>query len=571
MTRDSASYPGEFPGHRLFYRGISADQVPGNYYVWQGPDGSRLFGIRLGDYARASFFHLVDRPVVHDRGRGDQSHDWSAGGKPFRVCGTGSATPYHFHLPPTGWHPERIEEAFAELESVDLGTWETPWALAMECDDSTGPFVLTPRIVAAARGLVTNGKEIVHGDLPEFVRRAREHFSEHGGEKELTVVTGEMRHPQRAGVWTDLYAEVQATRMPTKYANRRAEFALQRKAEPLATVAWCLGVEYPAPHLDRAWSMLVQSHAHDSIGGCGMDAVDDDVRNRLRQIEIVCACVAEDAFREIAGRIDTGDVPSEEILLVVFNPLPRRRDAVMRALFPTCVETDVAHAEVAFDVVERAIPLPDTREWREPYKPVQPQQNFVDLSDGRHGVAILNRGLPQYEAVDDANRTVALTLLRCNRNWSSIRLAHYPDQPGMQLQSTHTFEYAILPHEGGWEAAGVLDEALRFNVDPLVGAAGPGPGDLPRTRSFLEVEGDGLVMAALKRGEWYDAVVVRVSNPTSSQIAGAVRVAFPVAAARLVNMMEPDVEGELGVDDGRIALTVPAKRVVTLKLERAQV
>ena len=164
----------------IFYRGISADQVPGHFYTWRGPDGSELFALRLGDYARASFFHLVDRPVCFNRGRGDQTHDWALGGKPFRLCGSGSATSYHFHEPPMGWHPQRIVEAFGELEGIDLGQWETPFAMAFECDDSTGPFIATPRIIAEANKLITNGKTILHGSLPESMQAAREFMAEIG-------------------------------------------------------------------------------------------------------------------------------------------------------------------------------------------------------------------------------------------------------------------------------------------------------------------------------------------------------------------------------------------------------
>jgi len=178
----------------------------------------------------------------------------------------------------------------------------------MECDDSTGPFILTPKIIKEAQKRVTNGKKIVHGTLPEFIRMAREHLDE----KKLVTVKGEMRHPQRAGVWTDLYAEVQATRMPLKYSNRRAEIALQRVAEPMATVAWMLGAVYPQFALDRANELLLQSHAHDSIGGCGVDAVADEVMFRFRQVRVLSGIVTEAATREIAGRIDTSKCGPEE-------------------------------------------------------------------------------------------------------------------------------------------------------------------------------------------------------------------------------------------------------------------
>jgi len=770
----------------IFYRGISADQVPGHYYLWEGADGSRIFGIRLGDYARASFFHLVDRPVVFNRGRADQSHDWIRGGKPFRLCGTGSSAPYHFCRPPVGWYPERIASAFNELEDIDLGQWETPFALAMECDDSTGPFVLTPRIIKEAQKQVTNGKKIIHGNLPDFVRMAREHLDE----KKMTVVRGEMRHPQRAGVWTDLYAEVQATRMPLKYANRRAEVALQRVAEPSATIAWLLGSEYPSFSLDRAYELLLQCHAHDSIGGCGADAVADDVMGRFRQVGVLSGIVAETAAREIAGHIDTRKCAADEVLLVVFNHTPRAvsgiafaevdiahnrkiagfkvcnldgtevtaqvvrkanflatfnhpqelplrtwsdrwevrfaaaevpalgykvfkvvpaageyrhagtlltgsanmenehlavtvnpngtvdvshkadgtvlrqqnlfedrgdvgdywigafpredrivtstgasarisviedgplsasieavltldlpiaataditarcaetrpitiktvytlfkgerflriatsvdntvKDHILRAQFSTGVKTDIVHAEMPFDVVQRAIPLPDTRDWREPYRPVQPHRSFVDVSDGQRGVALLNRGLTQYEAVDDPQRTLALTLFRAHRAWNSVRLAYYPDEGGTQLQGHHFYEYALMPHQGNWDEADIFIQAEWFNVPFSVGVAGPGEGTLPPSQSFLELKGKGLVLDALKKGEWDDSLIVRISNPTGRKVNGSIRLHRKPAKAQLVNLMETEVQADMQVTDKGVAVSLKSRQILTLRLQ----
>ena len=329
----------------MFYRGISGDQVEGNYYMWEGSDGSRIFGIRLGDYARSSFFHLVDRPVVHNRGRGDQSHDWSRGGKPFHLSGTGSTSVYEFYKPPMGWHPERVEAAFRELEDVDLGKWETPFAPAMECNDSTGPFPETPRIIEEANKLIEDGRPVCQGKLPEFVERAIEYLDK----KKLTLLKGEMRYPQRAGVWTDLHAGVQATRTPLKYAHRQVEFLLQRKAEPLSTVAWMLGERYPSFFIDQCWQKLLASEAHDSIGGCGVDAVAQDVMERFRQTVIIADNLVSTACRDIAGRIDTSKFSNDDVLAIIFNPLPSPRSGVVSVEVDFACEREVKGFRVLDD------------------------------------------------------------------------------------------------------------------------------------------------------------------------------------------------------------------------------
>jgi len=769
----------------IFYRGITGDQVPGNYYFWQGPDGSRLFGVFLGDYGRVCFFHLVDRPIVFDRTWGQEQHEWNLGGKPFRMCGTGSASAYHFYQPPVGWFPERIKGAFEHLENA-IGKWETPYTLAMECDDSTGAFRFTPKIIEEANKLITNGKKVVQGSLPEFMQMAKEHFKDKT--EDLPVLTGEMRNPNRAGLFTDLYADCIATRIPTKYANRRAEFALQRLAEPITTIAWTLGMEYPHFAMDKANYLLLQNHAHDSIAGCGRDSVNDDVLHRFKQVEILSRTMTADAFREIAGRIDTSSLTNDDIIVVVFNPLPRPRSEVvraeidiakehnvngfniynldgkeaeaqivskndcfaifnhphelprrissdrwefdfmaqdipamgykvfkvvpaedymrhpgtlltgpnsmanehmeitinpngtvdivskidgtvlknqnlfddsgeagdywigmsptsnmtatslgssakitiiedgpltasieaklsmelpvsvkadssaretetreinittiykltagerflrikttidntvknhvLRALFPTGVKTDSSYAETPFDVVQRPISRPDCRDWREPIKAIEPHLSFVDLSDSRKGVAVLNRGLPQYAAIDDPQRTIALTLLRAHRAWNSVRVAHYHDQDGTQLQGTHTFEYAILPHQGNWDNGNVAFEAEKFNVTPVVGVAGAGDGELPTELSFLEVHGQGLQISAVKKGEWDDSLIVRLYNPTERHIKGTVKLGINVTKAEIINMMESQTEAKLPVKDNSIVAEVNAKKVITIK------
>jgi len=767
----------------IFYRGLALDRIPGHYYLWEGPDGSRLLGVRLGALVRYGFHFCVIRPVLFGREPNDRTYDWRAGGKPLRICGKDPSAPYIFCLPPVGWHPERLAKAFEDLEEMDLGRWEMNRAPAFACDDSTGPIPATDRIIAEANRLVDNDRRVTHATLPDFLAAARAELDE----TRLPVLTGEMRHPRR-GPGKDLFAEIQACRIPTKYANRRAEFALQRVAEPLCALAWTLGEEYPQFHLDRANLLLLSNHAHDSIGGCARDSVDEDVRNRLRQVRVIADALAEKAVCDIVRRVDTRGREGD-IALVVFNTLPRARSAVvrgeidiprdrrvgrlrvldpdgreapvqrvakseevatfwhpqetpcnmessrwefyfraadvpamgyrvfhvvadeeeargagsvlvgrnamenehlrvtvnrdgtanvtlkesnwtlrnqnsfqdrgevgdywvgrfperdrmvsslggtarvsvvehgplsaaieavvsmdlpvratddgsareretrpvqirsryrllkgerflriettventvedhiLRALFPTGIATDAANAEVPFDVVERPIPLPDDRDGGEPYRPVQPHRNFVDLNDGDRGVAVLNRGLPQYEAVDDPDRTVALTLLRCHRAWNSIRGVRYRGQRGTQLPGTHRFEYALMPHRGDWAAAGVVHEAERFNVEPLVAAVGPGEGDLPPACSFLRLEGDGVVLHALKRGEWDESLVVRLSNPTGAHVDARLTLSRPFARAQAVNLLENEVKGDLKTHGPSVIVPLPPKKIATVRI-----
>jgi alpha-mannosidase len=103
-----------------------------------------------------------------------------------------------------------------------------------------------------------------------------------------------------------------------------------------------------------------------------------------------------------------------------------------------------------------------------------PQRAFVDVSDAAGGLAILNRGLPEYEAEPaDSGVCLGLTLLRCvgwlSRDDLSTRYKHAGpplETPEAQCLGRHTFEYAVVAHRGDWLAGGVAVEAESF-VTPV--------------------------------------------------------------------------------------------------------
>ena len=81
-----------------------------------------------------------------------------------------------------------------------------------------------------------------------------------------------------------------------------------------------------------------------------------------------------------------------------------------------------------------------------------PQKSFVDISDGERGFMLANRGLPEYEAIEEADGTItiALTLLRCvewlSRDDLSTRKGHAGPgmhTPGAQMQGRWKFQYSI--------------------------------------------------------------------------------------------------------------------------------
>ncbi len=251
----------------------------------------------------------------------------------------------------------------------------------------------------------------------------------------------------------------------------------------------------------------------------------------------------------------------------------RAEDHRLRAHFPTGVASDVSHAEQHFGVVTRPVALPEADEsWPEQPVGTHPQKAFVDVNDGARGILIANRGLPEYEALDTpGGLTIALTLLRSvgwlSRDDYPARKAHAGPPlptPGAQCLGRHAFEYAIIPHEGAWERA--YPEAHRFAA-PLRARWNPqGSGLLPTRSSLLEVEGDGVVVTALKRAENGGGVVVRAYDTLDSGTKGRVRLAEPWREALVVDMKE-DALGPAEVSDGWVRLSLKPNEIATLRFQ----
>jgi len=70
-------------------------------------------------------------------------------------------------------------------------------------------------------------------------------------------------------------------------------------------------------------------------------------------------------------------------------------------------------------VLARPVAVPDSTGWVEEAFGTQPLRSWVDLTDGRDGLAILPKGLYEYEACEDRQRTLLVTSsARAALNWS---------------------------------------------------------------------------------------------------------------------------------------------------------
>ncbi|HTR62305.1 MAG TPA: glycoside hydrolase family 38 C-terminal domain-containing protein, partial [Candidatus Binataceae bacterium] len=174
---------------------------------------------------------------------------------------------------------------------------------------------------------------------------------------------GELRSPHRA----HLLPGVTSARTWIKQRDFENCYALERLADPLAALAQARGAGAGLDAwLEMAWRMELQNHPHDSICGCSVDQVHEDMRYRFDQ----AAMLAENVVRRASGAI----LPNGTAI-AVFNPTFSRCALVRGELeLPdpdgcyvaegssgrSPVAVDMAHVEQTFEVGIAAAELKPT-------------------------------------------------------------------------------------------------------------------------------------------------------------------------------------------------------------------
>jgi alpha-mannosidase len=196
--------------------------------------------------------------------------------------------------------------------------------------------------------------------------------------------------------------------------------------------------------------------------------------------------------------------PFVRVRIAFENPAVDQR---VRAHVALPREATHTYAEGQYAVVERA-PEVEGGHGEVPL-PTFPAHAFVAAG----GLAVLLDHVSEYELLD--GRELALTVLR-STGWISRNANPYREDPAgpevaipdAQMRGPWSFSFALYAYEGERPGTDVLEQAERYRL-PFVALPGRGgPGALQQAQG-VALEGDGVVLAALRRGE------VRVVNQTA--------------------------------------------------------
>jgi hypothetical protein len=169
------------------------------------------------------------------------------------------------------------------------------------------------------------------GTLPGFVARAKLESA-----SALPVHRGELR----SGLRSPLLPGCASARLSQKQKDFENDRLLTRYLEPLATWLSALDGDPDVEVIDLAWRIAMENHPHDSICGCSVDGVHEQMESRFQRVAELADAHLERVAWELAQAVA---VPQEGFgrgageSLVVWNPNgagPTEVDALIEADLP---------------------------------------------------------------------------------------------------------------------------------------------------------------------------------------------------------------------------------------------
>jgi alpha-mannosidase len=238
------------------------------------------------------------------------------------------------------------------------------------------------------------------------------------------------------------------------------------------------------------------------------------------------------------------------------------------------VATDVADgdtwADAAFGPVLRqpVVATPAESAIEQP-PATAPLHRYVSLFDRDRGCTLFSDGLAEYETVSDG--AIAVTLVRAigelSRNDIPERPGHagWPSPiPAAQCLGPFAASFAVMLHgPRSTETIDIIERAADDVLLPLAGDTLRSALAVPDPVAGVELMGTGLAFSAAKPSEDGEWLVLRCVNLTETTVAGAWRVPFTPAAARLARIDETSIQ-EIEIVGRDIRFNAGPRAVVTM-------
>jgi alpha-mannosidase len=286
----------------------------------------------------------------------------------------------------------------------------------------------------------------------------------------------------------------------------------------------------------------------------GIEDVDDVISVKITENGPVRACIetvkAWDKSRFIGRTYIYRSYPRIDYDLEV-HWLETGNDStdspMLRAIFPVDIDNPGFYCQVPFDVVERPVDgklngqeapgyLKHQNAYNvaadEEYGQEVPAQKWVDITDGRNGIALLNKTKYGHSF---HNGELRLTLMR-----SAGAPDIYPNLGKFNIS------YALYPHTGDWKND-VWAEGDDFNV-PVYAAEPPSlaldaeNSTRPEEDSFISLDAPGVILSGLKQSESGNELVVRLAEMEGKETTVNLALPVEIISVSRLNLVEMPLE-----------------------------
>lgn len=252
----------------LFWRGVSDDMVNHTDYNWRGDDGSVVFTTQI------PFGYYIGGNIPEDP---EQSEEfWQK--ECFEKAGGRSATKHIYF--PNGFDQAPIRTNLPEI--------------------------------IKERNEKDPENEYVISCIEDYIKDVK---SEN---PELEEVSGELVIAKHMRIHKSIFS----SRSDLKVMNTQIQNYVTNVMEPLLTLSYNLGNDYPHEAVGEIWKLLFENAAHDSIGSCISDTANEDVYVRYKQARDIAVNLVELHSRLIATSIKN----DAEMTFTLINTLPQKRN-----------------------------------------------------------------------------------------------------------------------------------------------------------------------------------------------------------------------------------------------------
>lgn len=276
-------------------RGTNESSLP-SYFIWESPDKSKCLTYKVPE-----------------------------------SCGYGS---FWYEVYSDSRKTKSMEEAAIAYVQKERLRSPLPFVILMDGMDHTP--IHMDAVYLADHLKETFSCNVSIGNVSSFFSHVKEYISNQTKEyiSNIPVLAGELQAPaQTVEEHNKLISGTLSSRYDIKYANDQVQTLLEKLALPTSALASLYGYSVSPGFEKTAYQYLLKNHAHDSICGCSVDEVHQDMLYRYRQSSQIAREIFEHALTPFLPEDCTKETKNQDegILLTLFNPLPFELNKVVTA------------------------------------------------------------------------------------------------------------------------------------------------------------------------------------------------------------------------------------------------